>query len=47
LENEAARLIELLKGKVVRFAKRRRPGELAIEFEDGTRPFVDHQPRQA
>jgi len=41
VEEEAARLGELLIGKTVRRVRRHRRAELAIEFEDGTRLFVD------
>jgi len=41
LENEAARLTDLLKGKAVKIVRRHRPSEIVIEFDDGTRLFVD------
>jgi hypothetical protein len=41
LEEEAARLGELLRGKTVRRVRRHRRTALLIEFEDGTRLFVD------
>jgi hypothetical protein len=41
LDDEAARLTELLRGKVVKVVWRHRPGEAGIEFNDGTRLFVD------
>ncbi len=41
LLDEARRLNELLKHKTVKTVWRHRPDELAIEFEDGTRLFVD------
>ena len=43
-EAEARRATEFLKGKVV--AKVVRPGEkeVCVEFTDGTRLFVNHQP---
>ncbi|WP_082905757.1 hypothetical protein [Bradyrhizobium centrolobii] len=41
LEDEAARLTELLRGKVVKVVWRHRPGEVGIEFNDGTRLFFD------
>jgi hypothetical protein len=42
LESEGRRATELLKGKVVSAIWRHRNGEVAIEFTDGTRLFVDH-----
>jgi hypothetical protein len=44
LEAEAKRATELLNGKVVKVVWRNREKELGIEFTDGTRFFVDHQP---
>jgi hypothetical protein len=44
LEREAARLTELLRGKAVKLVRRRRPSEVMIEFEGGTRLFVDNGP---
>jgi hypothetical protein len=41
LEDEAARLTDLLRGKVVKVVWRHRPKEVGIEFNDGTRLFVD------
>ncbi|MET4260313.1 hypothetical protein ABIC09_005274 [Bradyrhizobium sp. S3.12.5] len=41
LDDEAARLTELLRGKVVNVVWRHRPKEIGIEFNDGTRLFVD------
>ena len=41
LEEEAARLSELLIGKPVRRVRRHRRTELAIEFEEGTSLFVN------
>ena len=41
LESEAARATELLKGKVVHIVWRHREKEVAIQFTDGTRLFVD------
>jgi hypothetical protein len=43
LEEEAQRATELLAGKVVRQVWHHRAKELGIEFQDGTRLFVDHQ----
>jgi hypothetical protein len=42
LSEEAARLIDILRDKTVKTVWRHRPGELGIEFTDGTRLFVDH-----
>lgn len=42
LETEAKRATEMLKGKEVQIVRRHRPGELCIQFVDGTRLFVDH-----
>ena len=44
LEQEAERATELLKGKVVAKVMRHRAKEVCIEFTDGTRLFVDHNP---
>jgi hypothetical protein len=41
LNEEAARATAMLQGKTVARVIRNRPGELVIEFEDGTRVFVD------
>ncbi|MET4065534.1 hypothetical protein ABID58_000308 [Bradyrhizobium sp. S3.2.6] len=41
LDDEATRLTELLRGKVVKVMWRHRPKEIGIEFNDGTRLFVD------
>lgn len=41
LEEEAARLIELLRGKTVAKAWRHRDWEVVLEFSDGTRFFAD------
>ncbi len=41
LEDEAKRVTEHLGGKRVRTIWRHRAGELAVEFSDGTRLFVD------
>jgi hypothetical protein len=41
LDDEAARLTDLLRGKVVKVVWRHRPKEVGIEFNDGTRLFVD------
>ena len=41
LQDEARKATELLRGKVISEVFRRRSGEVAIEFTDGTRLFVD------
>ena len=41
LEKEAAQLTELLHGKVLKIVRRHRSDEILIEFEDGTRLFVN------
>ena len=41
LQDEAARATEMLQGKTVARVIRNRPGEVLIEFQDGTRVFVD------
>ena len=41
LDGEAKRASDLLAGKCVRLVRRHRPGELLVEFTDGTRLFVD------
>lgn len=41
LDAEAERASELLKGKVVACVKRFREGEVLVEFEDGSRRYVD------
>jgi hypothetical protein len=41
LEDEAARLSDLLRGKVVRVVRRHRSDEMLVEFDDGTRLFVN------
>jgi hypothetical protein len=41
LTAEARRMTELLKGKVVKTCKRHRSREILVEFECGTRLFVD------
>jgi hypothetical protein len=33
-----------LRGKVVKLVRRHRPNDVLIEFEDGTRLFVDNVP---
>jgi hypothetical protein len=41
LENEAKKLTNLLRGKSIKLVRRHRVREVVIEFEDGTRLFVD------
>lgn len=41
LDEESARATEMLQGKTVARVVRHRPGEVMIEFVDGTRVFVD------
>jgi hypothetical protein len=41
LPEEARRGTRLLKGRVVRAVRRRRRAEIVIEFDDGTRLFVN------
>jgi hypothetical protein len=41
LAEESARATEVLAGKVVARVVRHREGEVLVEFEDGTRLFVD------
>jgi hypothetical protein len=41
LEAEAEGMSRLLRGKAVRVVKRHRIGEVLLEFEDGTRFFVN------
>ena len=41
LKDEAARLTDLLRGKTVKVVWRDRAEEVGIEFNDGTRLFVD------
>jgi hypothetical protein len=41
LENEAARLTELLRGKVIRAIRGHRSDEVLVEFDDGTRLYID------
>ena len=43
LATEADSATEILKGRAVRVVRRHRETELLIEFEDGTRLFVDSQ----
>jgi len=41
LEDEAKRIEELFRDKTVKVVRRHRPTEVMIEFNDGTRLFVD------
>ena len=41
MREKEAKATELLRGKVVRSVEMHRPDELLIEFEDGTRLFID------
>jgi hypothetical protein len=41
LENEAKKFTDLLQGKSVKVVRRHRAREVVIEFDDGTRLFVD------
>ncbi len=43
LEDESGRLTDLLRGKTVRQARRKKAGELLIDFDDGSRLFVNAQ----
>ena len=44
LEDEATKLTGLLRCKVVKIVRRHKPGEVLIEFEDGTRLFINNIP---
>lgn len=44
LASEARRATEMLQGKPVKVVWRHTPAELGIEFNDGTRLFVDMRP---
>ena len=46
LEEEARKATELLQGKIVAKVWRHRDKEIGIEFTDGTRLFIDHQPNE-
>ncbi len=41
LKQESDRATKMLLGKSVKSVKRHRPGEVLIEFTDGTRLFID------
>ena len=47
LELEAGRLQRMLRGKTVKLVWRHRDKEIGLEFEDGTRLFVDWQPNES
>jgi molybdopterin-binding protein len=42
LKDEAAKLTDLLRGKIVKVVRGHRSREVMIEFDDGTRLFVDN-----
>ena len=44
LENKAKQATEILQGKTLRLIWRHTDKQVGIEFTDGTRLFVDHQP---
>ena len=44
LKEETERATEMLKGKIVAKVLRHRAKEVCIEFSDGIRLFIDHQP---
>lgn len=44
LETEASKVTELLQGKIVKKIWRHSKKQLGIEFTDGTRLFIDHEP---
>ena len=46
LELESSRLQRMLRGKTVKHVWRHREREVGVEFEDGTRLFVDCQPNE-
>jgi len=46
LEEEARKATDLLQGKTVAKVWRHRHKEIGIEFTDGTRLFIDHQPNE-
>jgi hypothetical protein len=43
LRSEAAKLQRLLRGKAIARVRRLREKELLLEFDDGTRLYVDHE----
>jgi hypothetical protein len=44
LEDEATKLTNSLRGRTVKVVRRHRLGEVMIEFDDGTRLFVNNIP---
>jgi hypothetical protein len=44
LEYDGTKLTDLIRGKTVEVVKRHRSGEVLIEFDDGTRLFIDAIP---
>jgi hypothetical protein len=42
LEDEGRKLTDLLRGKTVKVVRRHRSGEVMIEFDDGTRLYVNN-----
>jgi hypothetical protein len=44
LEDEAAKLTDLIRGKTVKIVRRHRSREVLIEFDNGTRLFVNATP---
>jgi hypothetical protein len=42
LDDEGDRLTQFLRGKTVKVIRRHRPAEVLIEFDDGTRLFVNN-----
>ena len=46
LELESSRLQRMLRGKIVKHVWRHREKEVGLEFEDGTRLFVEWQPNE-
>ena len=44
LDDEAKKLTDLLRGKSVKLIRRHRSTEVLLEFDDGTRLFVNNVP---
>jgi hypothetical protein len=44
LEDEGTKLTYLIRGKTVKVVRRHRSGEVLIEFDDGTRLFINAIP---
>jgi hypothetical protein len=44
LEDEAIKLTDLIRGKTVEVVRRHRSGEVLIEFNNGTRLFINAIP---